>query len=69
MTDEPDLIITAAELKRVGFCYSRQLEWFRARGWDFKKHLDGGTSASLLLGTGDGFAIKGVQLVKALRNG
>lgn len=69
MTAEDDFIVTAADLKRVGFCYSRQLDWCRAQGWDFKKHLDCGTSASLLLATGDGFAIKGVQLVKALRNG
>ena len=69
MTADADFTVTAAELKSVGFCYMKQLEWFRARGWDFQKHLADGTAASRLIETGDGFALRGVQLVRALRNG
>lgn len=69
MTSEPDFIVSAADLKKVGFCYARQLDWFRQKGLDFRVHLDKGTPASVLLRTGDGFAIRGVELVRALSNG
>ena len=69
MTSKPDIIVTAEELKKVGFCYSGQLTWFRQHDLDARAHFDKGTLASVLTATGDGFGIKAVELVRALRNG
>lgn len=69
MTSAQDFIVKAEELDKVGFCYTGQLAWFRRHGMDMKEHLEKGTPASLLLATGDGLAVRGVEMVKALRNG
>lgn len=69
MTSDADFIVSAAELKKVGFCYSGQWDWFKRQGLDMKQHLECGTPASVLLATGDGFGARAVALVKALRNG
>lgn len=64
-----DPIISAEQLRSVGFCFSGQLKWFRAQGLDAKAHFSRGTPESVLAATGDGFALRAIELLKGRRDG
>lgn len=67
--EDDDPIISAEQLRAVGFCFSGQMKWFRSQGLDARAHFARGTPQSVLAATGDGFALRAIELLKGRRDG
>ena len=67
MTEEPDFHITPRDLIGCGFCARGQKDWFQNNKLDFKNFLANGITANQLLATGDGLAVKAVEMLKVRR--
>ncbi|TXH12496.1 MAG: hypothetical protein E6R03_12810 [Hyphomicrobiaceae bacterium] len=59
--------MTARDLIGCGFCARGQKSWFDLNGIDFRSFLENGVSAERLLATGDGLAIKAVEMLRQRR--
>lgn len=69
LTDETDFLIFGEDLKRAGTGCKDSKPWFEERGTTLRDVLRFGISAKFLLETGDGYAIRVVELAWERRNG
>jgi len=67
MSETSDFRITARDLISCGFCVRGQKSWCDSHGIDFRSFLENGVSAELLLATGDGLALKAVEMLRQRR--
>lgn len=67
MTQASEAPIRSRELVQCGMCTEGQKRWFREHDLDFRSFLKNGIAADILLTTGDGLAVKAVEMVRARR--
>lgn len=66
----PDLIITAADIRKAGHCIVPGTKrWFADHGLDFRSFIKNGIAAETLLATGDALANQVVERTRARRDG
>lgn len=66
---QPDLIVTATDVRAVGFCMSGTRRYFEANNLDFRDFLQHGIAAARLLALGDVFADRAVDKARERVNG
>lgn len=67
MNDAPEFKISPRDLIGCGFCARGQKKWFESNGLDFGDFLTNGITAERLLSTGDGLAVKAVEMLRDRR--